>query len=402
MKRSLIARRLGLGALILVLLGAVALVARKSGPLAAVEVTVAQVAQAQIQPSIFGIGTVEARRSWMVGPTQAGRVLSVRADVGQLVKAGEVLAEMDSVDLDERVRALDASMARAASLQAAAQSQVADAAARLELAALNAQRNQDLAARHFISAGALESRLQEKTSAQAAHQSALANAAGAGQDGLRLKSERAALLRQKGNTRLLAPADGLVITRDAEAGSTVLAGQPVLRLIDPGSLWVRMRVDQGRSAGLAAGLVARIVLRSQPLVTFTGRVARVEPVADSVTEERIAQVSFELPPGASAAIGELAEVVLTLPAAGSALVVPNAALQHQQGQTGVWRLQDGAPAFAPVRTGSASLDGQVQVLDGLQAGDRIVVHSQQALKTGARLKVVASLVAGSSAQEATP
>ncbi len=175
-------------------------------------------------------------------------------------------------------------------------------------------------------------------------------------------------------------------------------------MIDPGSLWVKMRVDQGRSAGLAEGLAARIVLRSQPQVTLTGKVARVEPVADSVTEERIAQVSFELPsaaPGVSAAIGELAEVVLALPVASSSLVVPNAAIQHQQGQAGVWRLMDGAPAFAPVRTGIASLDGQVQVLEGLQAGDSIVVHSQKALTPGARLKVVAQL-AGPPAKVAAP
>jgi HlyD family secretion protein len=394
MNQPLLIRRLGLGALAVVIVAAVVFVARKSGPLAAVEVTVSQVSEGQVQPSIFGIGTVEARRGWMVGPTTAGRVLAVRADVGQMVNAGDVLAEMDSVDMDERVRALDASIARADSLRAASQAAVDDASARRELAAINARRNQDLAAQNFISAGALESRMQEQASAQAMHQSATANLAGAGQELMRLKAERAALTQQRSNLRLLAPARGMVTSRDAEAGSTVLAGQAVLRLVDPDSLWIRMRVDQGRSAGLAVGLPARIVLRSQPDLPLVGRVARVEPVADSVTEERVAQVTFETPAGAAglgASMGELAEVVLALPATDKTLVIPNASIQRVQGQTGVWRLVNGAIELTPVRLGASSLDGKVQVHEGLRAGETIVVYSQKALSASSRIRVVESL-----------
>ncbi|WP_232229763.1 efflux RND transporter periplasmic adaptor subunit [Polaromonas glacialis] len=134
--------------------------------------------------------------------------------------------------------------------------------------------------------------MQEKASADAGLQAAQANLAGAGQDVARQRAERAALAQQRGNVRLQAPADGVVTGRDAEAGSTVVAGQPVLRLIDPASLWVRLRLDQGRSAGLAPGLSAHIVLRSQPRTPLAGQVARVELLADSVTEERIAQVAL--------------------------------------------------------------------------------------------------------------
>ena len=55
------------------------------------------------------------------------------------------------------------------------------------------------------------------------------------------------------------PADGIVTSRDAEAGSTVVAGQAVLKLADPASLWVKLRLDQGRSGGLAPGLPAKEV-----------------------------------------------------------------------------------------------------------------------------------------------
>ena len=392
MKRNpLLLRRLALAALALAIVGGLAYVALRTGPLAPTRVTLTQVGQGQFSPAIFGIGTVQARRSWMVGPTVAGRVLAVKVDVGDTVKAGQLLAEMDPVDLDQRLTALDAALARAGSTQAAAQAQVVDATARRALAATNAKRNQDLANQNFISAGALEARMQEQASADAGLQAAQANLAGTGQDLARQKAERAALAQQRGNVRLLAPADGVVTSRDAEAGSTVVAGQPVLRLIDPASLWVNLRVDQGRSAGLSTGLKASIVLRSRPNAPLAGQVARVELLADSVTEERIAQVGFDTA-AVGVSVGELAEVTLQLPETPKSLLVPNASIQHRQGETGVWRLEGGKPVFAPVRLGAHSLDGQVQVLDGLKAGDSVVVYSQKALTADSNVQVVDALV----------
>jgi HlyD family secretion protein len=392
MKRNpFLSRRIAVAAAVLALGGAMVFVALRTGPLAPVKVTLTRVTSGTLSPSVFGIGTVEARRSWMIGPTTAGRVLMVKVDVGDVVKAGQLLAEMDPVDLDQRLQALDASLARAGSAQLAAQAQLSDATARRTLAWSNNERNLSLAGQNFISAGALEARQQELLSANAALQSAQANLEGAGQDQLRLKADRAGLLQQRGNVRLLAPADGVVTSRDAEAGSTVVAGQPVLRLIDPASLWVRLRVDQGRSAGLAAGLPARIVLRSQARHELTGQVARIELLADSVTEERIAQVAIAQPP-AGVSVGEMAEVTLSLPVISPALLLPNASIARQQGQTGVWRLKSGQPEFVPVQLGAIGLDGQVQVLQGLAAGDEVVVYSQKALSAGTRIQVVDALV----------
>ncbi|NCP41655.1 MAG: efflux RND transporter periplasmic adaptor subunit [Rhodoferax sp.] len=394
---ALLKRRLMLGAVAAVLVGGLAYVSLRTGPLAPIKVTVTQAHEGTLNPAIFGIGTVEARRSWMVGPTVAGRVLSVKVDVGDSVKAGQLLAEMDPVDFGQRLAALDASLARAASAQSAALAQVSDARARAALADAALQRNQNLAQQHFISPGALDANVQAQASAQATVQAALANAAAAGQDQTRLKAERAALAQQRDNVRLFAPADAVVTTRDAEAGSTVVAGQPVLRLIDPASLWVKLRVDQGRSVGLANGIPASIVLRSRPQTALPGQVARLELLADSVTEERIAQVAFATPP-AGLSVGEMAEVTLQLPATAPALLLPNAAVQRQNGQTGVWRIQNGKPEFAPVQLGVQSLDGQVQVLQGLNQADQVVVYSQKALKAGARIAVVDALVK----PEATP
>ena len=218
-------RSLGLGLLAVLLLAVLTFVMLRSGPLAATRVTVQPAQRASLAPALFGIGTVQARRAYFIGPTAAARVLRVMVDVGDTVQAGQLLAEMDPVDLDERLAALDAALARAGSTAAAAEAQRQDALARKELAQMNARRDADLASRNFISAGALEARLQEQTSAEAAVAAAAANLAATRQDRDRLAAERDGLRRQRDKLRLLAPAAGVVTQRDAEPGSTVVAGR---------------------------------------------------------------------------------------------------------------------------------------------------------------------------------
>ena len=388
---SIGSRRLALIGLGILLVAAMTYVVMRSGPLAPTRVTVVQAAEGQLTPQLFGIGTVEARRSYLIGPTTAGRVRTVVVDVGDTVKAGQPLAEMDPVDLDERTAALDASVARAGSAIAAAEAQRRDAQARRELAAVNARRYVELGRQNFISTGAVEAKLQEQASGDALVTAADANLAAARQDQQRLAAERAGLRQQRANVRLLAPADGVVISRDAEPGSTVVAGQAVLRVFQPSSLWVKVRFDQARSGGLAAGLLAQIVVRSNPRRPLPGKVARVEALSDSVTEERVAQIGFDQVP-AGLSVGELAEVTLSLSRSTKSVLLPNAAIKRREAQTGVWVIDTGALRFAPVQIGQASLDGQVQVLDGVKPGMTVVVHSEKDIGERSRITVVDAIV----------
>ncbi|MEN9377250.1 MAG: hypothetical protein RL710_2407 [Pseudomonadota bacterium] len=396
--KVLSSKALMLGLLVLLLLIVFVFIIRRAGPMAPVRVTVVQAETSTITPALYGIGTVEARRSYLIGPTAASRVLRVLVDVGDAVKAGQLLAEMDSVDLDSRLEALNASVARAHSVVAAADAQTADTQARMVLAQTSARRYTELAQQNFVSSGAVEAKAQEQASAQAASRSAQANLLATRQDLVRLKAEHAALVQQRQNLRLVATQDGVVMSRDAEPGSTVVAGQSVIKLVDPGSLWVKARFDQARSAGLAPGLAADIVLRSNAGVSLRGKLARVELQGDSVTQERTAQIAFDaLPVGIS--LGELAEVTLSLPGTAPSLVLPNAAIKRYDGQTGVWLLNEGRLSFAPLRLGQTSLDGQVQVLEGLKAGEQVVVYSEKEIDTNSRIEVVKSLVASKVGQD---
>jgi HlyD family secretion protein len=89
-------RQIGIAAFGIALLIAFGWVATKSGPLAPIRVTATPAEKSDVSPSLFGIGTVAARRAYLIGPTTAGRVRRVLVDVGDSVKAGQLLAERGS------------------------------------------------------------------------------------------------------------------------------------------------------------------------------------------------------------------------------------------------------------------------------------------------------------------
>lgn len=375
----------------LVLIAGMVFVAFRLGPLAPVKITTVHVENKNLTHSIFGIGILEAQQTWLLGPLSAGRVLHVDAKVGQQVKAGQLLAEMDPLDLDQRLASQEAALAKAVSYLDNAKAQHEDAQSRQSVATLNLARQKELARQNFISQGALEIREQELISTLAALKITKANLASAAQDIQKIQADKQAALLQRNSMRLVAPADAVVISRDAEAGSTVVAGQPVLRLAQPNSLWVKMRVDQGRSQGLAVGLPAQIVLRSNPHHTLNGKVVRVEWQSDAVTEERIAQVAFDqLPPNLS--MGEMAEVTLNLKPSTPALSVPQASVQQYQGRTGVWKVDGKQLTFSDVIWGAYSHDGWVQIVSGLKEGDEVLVYSEKTIKANTQFQIVDALI----------
>lgn len=386
-------QRATLSALVLLVLAALGYVVATQGPLAPLKVRLTEVRQGTLAPEIFGLGTVEARRAYLIGPTTAGRVLKVMVDQGDRVKAGDLLAEMDPVDLAERSRAAAEALASARQATEGAQAQLEEGKSRHRLAADNARRYAELEQKGFVSHEMAQSRTHEANAAAAARDAAAAGLAAAQRNQARAAAELEAVGRQRSHLRLTAPVDGLITRRNAEPGTTVVAGQPVIELIDETSLWLRTRIDQGRSAGLIPGLPAEIVLRSRPQERLAGRVARVDRVSDSVTEERLADIAFERIPE-NLSIGELAEASVRLPQLSSARHVPSAAIKNQNGRTGIWLVDaEGRARFRPVQTGVTTLDGRTQILAGLKGGEAIILHSAGALSEGRKVKAVDDLVA---------
>ena len=367
-------RTLALLAIIIPLLALFIYVGLRSGPLAPVAVTVASVESGSITPALFGIGTVESRYTYKIGPIFAGRVKSLDVHVGEQVKAGQVLGGMEPVDLDDRVRSQESVIKRAEAV-------LQESKARQVYAQTQAKRYEQLLSVQAVSGESVATKKQELQVANAELSVAQADLA-------RAHSDREGFIAQRSNLRLIAPVDGVVAVRDADPGTTVVAGQAVVEVIDPKSLWINVRFDQINASGLAAGLPTRIILRSRSGQILKGSVLRVELKADAVTEEMLAKVTFDNQPDSLPSIGELAEVTVDLPALPTVPLISNAAVQREGDKVGVWQIVDGDLHFSPIKLGASDLNGYVQVLEGLNKGDQVVTYSEKALKVGSRIHIV--------------
>ncbi len=370
-------RTLAVIAVVLPLLLVFGYVDLRSGPLAPVAVTVTAVESLSITPALSGIGTVQARFTHKIGPTAAGRLLRLDVHVGDVVRAGQVLGEMDAVDLNDRITAQQAAIQ-------SAHAALRQAEAKRAFAQTQAQRYEQLLPARAATEEYVATKQQDLLLAQSA-------LAATREDLRRLQAELQALQAQLDNLRLISPAAGIVAARQADPGSTVVAGQPVIEVFDPASVWVDVRFDQISAEGLAPGLPAQVTLRSRRSQAIAGRVLRIEPRADAVTEETLAKVVFANVPSSLPPLGELAEITVQLPAQPSGPVIANASIRTVDGRRGVWKLVGDDLTFTPVTLGRSDLDGRVQVTQGLTSGDRVVLYSEKALTARSRIHIVERL-----------
>lgn len=362
----------------------------RAGPLAAIPVSVAPIKREALVPVLFGIGTVEARWRYQIGPTRTGRLAALQVDVGDSVTAGHTLGKMDPIDLVDRIAAQRSSVLALESAIAMADARLADANARRTYTQSQYRRYLALLASHSVSEDAVEAATQNDEAAAAAVNSATAAVELAKREHIAARANLEALERQKDELTLRAPVAGLIVERRIEPGSTAVAGETVLEMIDPGSLWIHLRLNQLDAAGLRADLPCRIELRSRPGELLRGRILRVEPLADAVTEEMLAKVVFEKTPDPLPPLGELAEVHVALPAEPATTVLPAAAIQSFKNRQGIWLVIEEKPRFTPVRTGRRSADGNIQILSGLEnaAPDaQVIVHSQRPITPRSRLEI---------------
>ncbi len=367
-------RTLALVSVMIPVLGLFMYVALRSGPLAPVAITLQTVEARAITPVIFGIGTVETRFSHKIGPTVAGRLKWLQVQVGDSVSAGQLLGEMDASDMDARIAAQHAAMI-------SAEAHIRQAQAQATFATSQADRYARLLQTRGTSEEMVVSKRMERDVAVAALSAAEADAG-------RVAAELAALKAQRDTLRLTAPVDGLIVERYADPGTTIVAGQTVVEVIEPSSTWINARFDQVSARGLTADLTATIVLQSRGSETFTGTVKRIEPRADVVTEESLAKIAFDSLPTPLPALGELAEVTVQIATQDPRPVVDNAAIRSFEGRRGVWVLSESGLRFSPVVLGRSTLDGKVQVLEGLLEGERIVLYSEKALSPDTRTHIV--------------
>ncbi|WP_222708333.1 efflux RND transporter periplasmic adaptor subunit [Alkalisalibacterium limincola] len=189
------------------------------------------------------------------------------------------------------------------------------------------------------------------------------------------------------------PVDGVVLRRHFESGRPVQVGQPLLDVGDPEALEVEVDVLSSDAVRLSPGLPAELV-RWGGEPALAARVRQVEPggftkvSALGVEEQRVWVVlDIDAPPEAFRGLGDAYRVNarFILGEAHDVLHVPSSALfRHGDGQA-VLRVDGARARLQPVRTGLRG-GGEVEILDGLARGDRVVVHPDRELSDGDRIR----------------
>ena len=327
-----------------------------------------------VEVRVFGIGTVEAQIVSKIGFQIGGKVVAIKADQGDLVPAGALLAKLD----DEAQRA-KVSKSEAAQRQAAAN--LAKIRAQRERAEISYQqkknvnaRRQTLAVRGTVSQEAAED-------AQAAEEIALGDAKVIEADSgvAAVQQDDAASQRQFESVvlaqhELLAPFDARVIGRHKELGSIVNAGEPMFTLVAPDSIWVKAYVDEARAGGLGAGQRAFVRLRSEPDRVYQAEVVRIDQENDRITEERRVYVRCRAcgPQHQLRFLGEQAEIEIVRTVIPSGLFVPLKSVEADDGRSGtIWLLRQGRLAKHRVELGERLIDGRVRITSEL-AGAPVV------------------------------
>ena len=338
--------------------------------------------QRDVAVEVFGLGTVEARVTSKIGFKVSGVLVELRADVGDRVAKGAVLARLDDREQAARVgrakaatEQADANVLRATASAQKAQANFANAKAISE-------RRQKLVQSNSASVETAETAKTTQDAAfadvnLAASDIAVARAA---------ISDAKAQLQQESATldfhTLAAPYDAMVTARLKELGSALGAGEPVFTLIDPKSVWVLAFIDESNAGEIQVGEPADVVLRSHPGRRLRGKVARIEPESDRVNEERRVEIVYEKLPD-TFYLGEQAEVYIATVRLPQALLVPEAAIVGLAKNRGsVWTVEDGRLQKHEVTLGHRLLDGRYEITGGLPDKARVVVQLRSGLREG--------------------
>ncbi|MHB8876606.1 MAG: efflux RND transporter periplasmic adaptor subunit [Myxococcaceae bacterium] len=326
-------------------------------------VKVSPVVRAQMPEILSLTGTVRARNEVDIYPKVGGRILTLDAQVGDVVKPNQLLASIEHKEIAWQAQAAGAAV------------QVAEA--NLKGARLEYERTQVLfkggaAPQAQIDGIGVRLALAEAQVAQARAAAGLAHQA-------------------VENARVLSPIAGTVIRRPVNLGAQVGPQSPLFTVQDLAALKLEGSVDAAGFARLAKSKEARVRVDALPGALFKGKVSLLSPALDPQT--RRAAVELEIDNSERKLLSNMfahADIVLGL--LDDALVIPKEAVLEAAGGSLVYRVKDGQ-AFA-VRPKLGPSDGvRVAVLEGLSEGDEVAVSGLAQLIDGAKVKLATDTAA---------
>lgn len=292
--------------------------------------------------------TVEAVRQSTVSAQISGRITAVNFDVGDQVKAGQVIVRIDPSELSHVV--------------AGSRAQVAQAEAQLANAKASYERQVQLFQQKFISAAAMDRATAEYRAAQAAAQAAKASVG------------QTATVRSY--TTLTAPFSGVVMARHVEVGEMAAPGKPLMTGFDPTDLRVVANIPQYKLAEVQKSAKASVEIPSlNKWIEAKG--ITVLPSADTATHT--VKVRIDLPENLNGVIPGIYARAYFSTGEARKLVIPYSAVLRRSEITGVYVVDaKNHVSLRQVRLGEPTAKGEVEVLAGLNPGETIALDPVKA------------------------
>lgn len=347
------------------------------------EVHVAAAVEERLPRIVVVTGTLAADEEVAVGFKLAGRVREIAVDLGSPVRRGQVLARLDPTDFRLRVEQAEAALRQVRAqlgLDPEGQDErvdpestalVREARAVLDEARLSRERMEQLWERDLIARAELDTARSRLLVAEGRYQAAVEEIRNRQARLAERRLELSLARQQLADADLHAPIDGAVQERRASVGEFLDAGAPVVRLVRTHPLRLRVAVPERDAPGLRAGQTVRVRVEGDP-AEHTGRVARLSPAFQD--QSRTLVVEAEVPnPRGRIRPGSFARAEIVVGADRPSLLVPVSAVVTFAGVERVIGIRDGLAVELRIRTGRR-VDDRVEVLEGLSAGDRVVVE----------------------------
>lgn len=245
---------------------------------------------AKPRTTIYGVGTIEAKEIVILAPKTTSKLLEVYADEGDFVHTSQVLAKMDLSELKSNREESAASIAKSRAQLSSSQAVIEDLKSKKNLADITLERYTTLLKGGFVTQAEFDAVSASARSADAQLKNAQGNLKISLHD---IKKSEASLAAQNAkidDLTLRSPFEGLVVSRDAEPGSTIPSGSAVFHIANPKTLWVKIYIDERQSGALKIGQKATVTLRSFGEKQFEGEVARIGMESDRITEERVVYI----------------------------------------------------------------------------------------------------------------
>lgn len=345
-------------------------------------VTVTRAAPADFVETVLVTGSLVPREDVLVAPEVEGlRILELRADQGDEVKKGDVLAVLETVTLDTQLAQNAANIARSTAAIAQAQSQIAEVQARLTEAKAQLERAKPLSKEGYLSGSTLDARTAAKRSLEALLVSAQGGLQAAEAEKVQFEAARRELEWRRTRSDVRAPVDGLISRRTAHIGAIatalgVAAGEPMFRIIQNGEVELDAEAGEAQVRKLKAGQTAAITVADGTSVT--GAVRLVSPEIDNTT--RLGKVRIFIGAGKNLRVGTFASAQIET-ARQRGLAVPVSAVSTAGGISTALVLDGDIVRERKIKTGLTS-GGLIEVVSGLNEGDRLIARAGTFLQDG--------------------